>query len=152
MAKKGRPDKYDTHVKPFFREIEIWLQDQTEKQVAQRLGLAYSSWNLYKTQHEEFSELIKKAKQNLAAELKSILIKKAKGYTYTESKIVVKDERGQKSKTSETYIKYAQPDTGAIHLLLKNIDPEWHNDDKATLDLKKEQLELAKKKQEADEW
>ena len=44
------------------------------------------------------------------------------------------------------------PDLGSIHLLLKNIDPEWHNDDKATLDLKKEQLELAKKKQEADEW
>ena len=82
MAKKGRPDKYDTHVKPFFREIEIWLQDQTEKQVAQRLGLAYSSWNLYKTQHEEFSELIKKAKQNLAAELKSILIKRTKPESY----------------------------------------------------------------------
>ena len=65
---------------------------------------------------------------------------------------MIKDERGQKSKTSEIYTKYAQPDTGAIHLLLKNIDPEWHNDDKATLDLKKEQLELAKKKQEADEW
>lgn len=152
MAKRGRPDKYETHVKPFFQEIRIMLQESTEQQVAKKLGIAYSSWCLYKEKHPEFSEILKKAHNDLAEDLKSVLIKKAKGFEYTEKKKVVKNENGKKTTVLEEYTRFAQPDTGAIHLLLKNIDPEWHNDDKATLDLKKEQLELAKKKQEADEW
>jgi hypothetical protein len=128
------------------------LQESTEQQVAKKLGIAYSSWCLYKEKHPEFSEILKKAHNDLAEDLKSVLIKKAKGFEYTENKKVVKNENGKKTTVLEEYTRFAQPDTGAIHLLLKNIDPEWHNDDKATLDLKKEQLELAKKKQEADEW
>ena len=45
-----------------------------------------------------------------------------------------------------------QPDTGAIHLLLKNIDPNWRNDDATTLELKKRQTEIAEKKADAAEW
>ena len=52
----------------------------------------------------------------------------------------------------ETYKKYAQPDTGAAHLLLKNLDPNWHNDDAETLDIKKKQVELQKQKLEQDNW
>ena len=52
----------------------------------------------------------------------------------------------------DTFKKYAVPDTGAIHLLLKNNDPEWHNDDKQTMELKKKQVELQERKIELDEF
>ena len=35
---------------------------------------------------------------------------------------------------------------------LKNLDPEWRNDDAQTLELKKRQTEIAEKKAEAAEW
>jgi hypothetical protein len=44
--------------------------------------------------------------------------------------------------------KYSAPDLGSIHLLLKNLDDSWHNDDVPTLKLKKEQLELSRQKAE----
>ena len=42
--------------------------------------------------------------------------------------------------------------TQAAHLLLKNLDPNWHNDDAETLDIKKKQVELQKQKLEQDNW
>ena len=48
--------------------------------------------------------------------------------------------------------KYAPPDTGAIHLLLKNLDDNWRNDDKPTMDLRREKLENDKKKAENADW
>ena len=52
----------------------------------------------------------------------------------------------------EEYEKYAPPDTGAIHLLLKNIDPNWKNDDDRTYELKKKQVEIAEKKADDTNW
>ena len=84
--------------------------------------------------------------------MKTTLKKKAKGYTYEETKTYVKEEKGQTVKIIEKYKRYAQPDTGAIHLLLKNLDESWRNDDQATVDMKREKLELEKQKAEADNW
>ena len=78
--------------------------------------------------------------------------KKAKGFYYTETKTTQKRENGKQVVVVEKYEKYAQPDTGAIHLLLKNLDPKWRNDDAATYDLKRRQTEVAEKKQEAADW
>lgn len=52
----------------------------------------------------------------------------------------------------EEYERYSPPDTGAIHLLLKNLDPSWRNDDQATMNMKREKLELEKQKAEQDNW
>ena len=38
--------------------------------------------------------------------------------------------------------------TAAMSMILKNIDPNWHNDDQATLDLKAARLEIEKLKAE----
>ena len=52
----------------------------------------------------------------------------------------------------EIYKKYAQPDTGAAHLLLKNLDPNWRNDDAETMKIKKKTVELQQQKLEQDNW
>ena len=44
------------------------------------------------------------------------------------------------------------PDVAAIHLLLKNLDDDWRNDDRPTMRLKMQKLELEKTKIENESW
>lgn len=149
----GRKSKYETHVKPYLSQIEEWFQDLDERQIAvERLGIAVSTFENYKKKYPELREALKKGRQHLVGELKASLKKKAKGFYYEETKTSIRQEGGKEVKVIEKYKKYAQPDTGAIHLLLKNYDPTWTNDDQTTIDLKREQLELAKQKAENDNW
>ena len=80
------------------------------------------------------------------------LKKKAQGFKYKETKRTIRETGEGKVVTVEEFERYAQPDTGAIHLLLKNLDPEWRNDDQTTIDLKKEKLQLEKEKAENGQW
>lgn len=149
----GRKSKYETHVKPYLSQIEEWYQDLDEQQIAvERLGIAVSTFENYKKKYPELREALKKGRQHLVGELKASLKKKAKGFYYEETKTSIREEGGKRVQVIEKYKKYAQPDTGAIHLLLKNYDPTWTNDDQTTIDLKREQLELAKQKAENDNW
>lgn len=149
----GRKGRYETHVQPYLNQIQEWSQDLDEKQIAvERLGIAVSTFEKYKREHPELKEVLKKGRQQLVADLKASLKKKAKGFTYEETKTTIREEGNKRVQIIEKYKKYAPPDTGAIHLLLKNLDPEWTNDDKTTVDLKREQLELAKQKAENDNW
>lgn len=148
----GRLNKYETNVKPRLKEIPKLYETMTEAQIAKELGVAVSSFEKYKTQYPELIEALRKGKKDLIEELKASLKKKAKGYTYEETKITQRREGHQTTVVKETYTKFAHPDTGAIHLLLKNLDPEWHNDDKQTIKLKKEQLKIAKEKAEQNNW
>ena len=125
----------------------------TEGQIASKLGINQSTFQRYKNKHPELAEALVEGIGNLKVELKETLKKKAQGYTYKEVKTTKKIEGGKViAVTQETYERYAQPDTGAIHLLLKNIDEDWRNDDKTSVDLKKRQLDLTEKRVEQGEW
>lgn len=145
----ARPNKYQTHVKPYLEDIKKWCQTMTEKQIARRLGVAYSSWCLYKNDYPELSETIKKGRQNLVTDLKSTLIEKAKGFQYTEKKVIKQDGVVVRE---EIYTKSSLPDVAAINLLLKNYDAENWSNDPAILELKKKELELKEKQFENNEW
>ena len=152
MGKAGRKNKYETHVKPYFEKIKKWYLTKTETQIAQKLGITVQSWIKYKNQYPELRELLQDSKEDLVDELKGILKKKAQGFYYTETtKTVIKDE-GKEIKKIEERQRYAQPDTGAIHLLLKNLDNEWHNDDRQTYELKKKQIDIMQQKADQTEW
>ena len=149
----GRKSKYESHVLPHLSEIENWCQDYDERQIATGLlGISVSAFEKYKREHPELVDALKKGRQVLVSDLKASLKKKAKGFYYEETKTSIRQEGGKEVKIIEKYKKYAQPDTGAIHLLLKNYDPTWTNDDQTTIDMKREQLELAKQKAENDNW
>ncbi len=151
----GRGNRYESHVKPYLDEIPKWYEDLNERQIAARLGISKSSFENYKRQYPELVAALRKGKTLLIDDLKDSLRKKAKGFYYTETKrTYFENETGQQvgdSKVERTE-KYAPPDTGAIHLLLKNLDEDWRNDDKATMDLKREKMELDKQKAETDSW
>jgi hypothetical protein len=149
----GRKNKYESHVKPFLKEIPKWYRTQTETQIIKRLGISMPAWIRYKNDYPELANCLIQSKQALAEHYKSVLRKKADGFFYTEVKTtryVGGEHDGEEIIT--THKKYAEPDTGALHLLLKNNDDEWRNDDKETMELKKKQLALQEKKIEADAW
>ena len=121
----------------------------TEGQIAtQILGISVSTFEKYKQEHEELRDALRKGKIYLADELKDALRKKAKGFNYTETKTI---DRGGVI-TTEKFERYSPPDVGAIHLLLKNIDDNWRNDDAPTMKLKEKALDIRKQKAEDEEW
>lgn len=152
MAKAGRKGRYESHVEPRLGEIKKWIQTMNEKQIAKRLGVSEFTFTRYKQKYEDLRRALLDGTEELKEELKDTLRKKAKGYYYTEKKTTQRREGNNVIVTVEQYEKYAQPDTGAIHLLLKNIDPDWRNDDAQTFELKKRQTEIAEKKAENAEW
>ena len=150
----GRKNKYETHVQPHLEEIPKWYETMTEGQIAAKLGVSSSSWENYKSKYPELRECLKHGKEVLIDELKATLKKKALGYFYNEIKEKTEiDEDGEMVVVERTVTrKHVIPDLGSIHLLLKNLDETWHNDDHVTIDLKREQMDLAKQKAEADAW
>lgn len=150
MAKgRGRPNKYETHVKPRLKEIEQFCTYMTEKQIAETLGVAYSSFCEYKNKYPELLESLKKGRESLVLELRSTLIRKAKGFTYSEKKTII--ESGSVVR-EEIYTKAALPDVAALNLLLKNYDKgNWANDPQM-LELRKKEIELQERRLEEGAW
>lgn len=148
----GRANKYDECVAPRLAEISEWSGVLSEKKIAKRLGVSTTSFETYKAKYPELKEALQNGKTNLVTSLKEALMKKALGFRYTETKTVTKRQGDSEIVTVEKYDRYSPPDTGAAHLLLKNLDESWRNDDQATMDLKREKLSLEKDKAEADNW
>lgn len=173
MAGKGRKGRYETDIKPNLSLISEMARTMTEKQIADSLGISYTgSWSRYKRDHKELVEALKRGRQNLVAELRSSLIKRAHGYTYKETKVVTQKvkwpeglylmmidagftpEQIDQAEMVKTEVAHKQmaPDVAAINLALKNYDKENWANDPAMLDLKKEELELKKKQVEKNDW
>lgn len=148
----GRKSRYESHVLPYLEQIRVWIQLLTEDQIAKRLGIAPRSFQRYKNEHPELVQVLKEGRAELVENLKMTLKKKAQGYTFEEVKTVVRKEEGGEVKIIERYQKYAHPDTGAIHLLLKNLDDTWRNDDFETMELKRKRLDLDRQKAEDAAW
>lgn len=170
----GRPNKFYTHVKPHLEngDIEKWCLTMTDKQIAKRMGVGYSSFMQYKIDFPELSEIMKKGREDLVAELKNSLIKRAHGYFYTEKKVIKesmkipkdmldilvdsgysrKDLESCKIVREEETHKHMPCDVAAANLLLKNYDKEnWANDPQM-LEIRKKELELKEKQIENNSW
>lgn len=152
--KAGRKSKYDI-VKENFPNIKKWLKDGvTERQIAKNLGIAMSSWSLYKTQYSELTELIKTSRETVVEDLRGALLKRALGFTYEEQKTYIKtdQETGKVTQYTEITKKQALPDVAAINLSLKNYDKDnWANDPQL-LELRKLELEFKKEMAAKDDW
>lgn len=150
----GRKGKYETYVKPRLAEIDKMLNDgASEKQVAEVLGVSYASFNNYKVQYPELKAICEKPRTTLIEDLRSALVKRAKGFSYEEKKIYKKkDEDGNEVTYTEITTKYALPDVAALNLALKNYDKEnWCNDPQA-MELKKQELELRRELASLKDW
>ena len=170
----ARPSKFNTDVKPRFSEIEEWLKiGATDKEVAENLGINKATFCEYKKRFPELNELLKNARKMPVQAIKAALFKRATGFSYSEKKTVVEYEElsadlkdalrelgydpaaiGQRKLVRiETMEKYALPDPASGMILLKHWDKdqEW-TQDPASLNLKKQELELKKKHMESEDW
>lgn len=146
---RGRPSKYKKHVEPYLDKIKQMALTMTEKQIAETLGVGYTAFREYKRQYPALNDALKKGRADLVMELRSTLIRRAKGFQYEEKKII---KEGGEVVQEIHAIKSALPDVAALNLLLKNYDREnWANDPQ-TLELRKKELELRERQVEANEW
>lgn len=148
-----RKNKWEANILPHLQDIPRMCLEMTQGQIADALGVSRSMWDNYKVMHPELAAALERGKERLVQELKDALRKKALGFSYDEKKTTQRKRGNQAPEvTIETYNRYSPPDIGAIHLLLKNNDPEWRNDDYETQQLKKQQVEIAQKKADDAGW
>lgn len=148
----GRKNRYETHVKPRLDEVKEWIQLLTEDQIAKRLGISPRSFATYKKEHEELQDALKKGIDTLVEDLKLTMKKKAVGFRYTEKKKTIRKTGDGEVVVLEEFERYSPPDLGAMHLLLKNYDPTWKNDDATTIEMKKQKLKLEQERAESNQW
>ena len=80
MAKKGRKNKYDTHVKPFLETIENWCRDGLlEEEICKRLGVGVSTFNDYKSKFSELRETLKNGRPKLKRNQQEVDLETLKG-------------------------------------------------------------------------
>lgn len=160
MADVGRKSKYETHVQPYFKDIDEWLNGgASEEQCAVNLGISYASWNNYKNKYPEFKALCEKPRTNLVKELRSALVKKALGFTYEEKEQYIKQEVDPETKRpigkpimhTRIVTKQALPDTTAIFGALNLYDEDYCKD-KKQYELKQQELDLRKMIAENKDW
>lgn len=133
----ARKSKYKSYVEPYLENITDWIKDgDYEYEICQKLGVSVAQWEDYKNKFVELPEAIKKGKQNLLKDLKISLYKRAKGFTHTETKHVVK--KGDKGYTEDSKIvKYIPPSETALIFAMCNLDPDnWKRKDKEELERK----------------
>ncbi len=106
------------------------LLGATDTELAEFFDVAESTLNLWKKNHSEFSESIKRGKFQADAEIASKLFHRAKGYEHPEDKIF----NDQGVPLIVPTIKHYAPDTTAAIFWLKNRQPKkWR--DKTEVDM-----------------
>lgn len=161
----ARKDKYSTVIKPNFPKIEQLLQSgATERQVAKTIGIAYSTWNKYKAEQGEFSELILKSREKPVDDLINRTFKSAMGFTHKIKRqakvkdIVYNPETGKKLRETEKMVPYEEeiyipPNFQAAKFLIMN----WGKDlgycsEPQMMDLKKAEFEHKKEMDKENNW
>lgn len=137
QPKGGRPSKYETHVLPRMVEIEGWARDGLiDEQIAKNLGVAYSTFRVYKSKHPALSAALKRSKAIADREVENALFKNATGYEYTEEQAIklkkvfyLDGKRHEEERVEVVEVKkYRFPDTTAQIFWLKNRKPrEWRD-------------------------
>lgn len=175
---RGRPNKYLSDVKSRFNEIKEWLRlGLTDKEIADNLGIAKSTFVEYKKNFSDFSDLIKNERKAPIIEIKKAMFQKAVGFQYDEKKVIISElklpieaeeilnENGFKFLNSnkpqiirtEITSKYSLPSEAAGLILLQHWDldskgkTKWSRD-LASKEIKEAELEYKKKKLEEENW
>lgn len=155
MAKVGRKGKYETHVKPHLDRIKEYKKmGATDEQICNVLGIKKSAYYDYLNKYSEFSESLKKGKEDFVLTLKGRLALLTEPHKLETKKqyIRVDQETGQKTQYTEITTRDVDPDVAAINLLLKNLDKDnWANDPQS-ISLKQQELELRKAQAKAQNF
>lgn len=147
-------------IKDNLGKIEKWVASGLSmKEIAHNLGISERTLYKYKSDDAEFMQTVKTGRQQAVEILENTMFKSACGFTQT----LHKHEKlkrctyndGKKLKEWEEVVEYDEqvyfkPDMTAAIFLLKN----WSNylDNPKLMELRKEEIELQKKKIELSEY
>ncbi len=99
-------------------KIEGWARDGlTEEQIAENMGVGYSTLQTYKTKYQDIQDTLKRGKEVVDRQVENALLKRALGYEYEEVK-----EKYECNMLTEKVItkKEVVPDVTAQIFWLKN--------------------------------
>lgn len=120
----GRPTKYKEEYNE--QVYKLCLLGATDKDIADYFEITESTLNLWKIEHEEFSEAIKRGKVEADATIAERLYNRAKGYDQKTDKIF----QYQGEAVVVPTVEHIPPDTTAAIFWLKNRHPEKWRDKK----------------------
>ena len=114
----ARPSKYETHIAPRLEEIKDWVRSgATDKEVAKRLGIAYSTLSEYKGKFSALAAVLKETKDYVDAQVENALLKRALGFSYEET---TRENKDGQLVTTKIITKQVVPDVKAQIFWLKN--------------------------------
>lgn len=153
-GKAIRGCNYEKLIKPRLAEIAEMYQTMSENEIISEIGVSKTSWSEYKATHPELKEALQRGREKLCTRVKKALLEAAEGYEYTETEEIreLTEDGGMIVTRTRTMKRKAKKDVVAAHLLLKNNDPDWRNDDFQTMELKKKQVDIAQQKAEDANW
>ena len=128
--KRGRKGKYHEWLTDdSLTKIEAWARDGlTEEQIANNMGIAYSTLKEWKNKFSAIMSALKRGKEVVDIEVENSLLKRALGTEITEEKTYIQEVDGVQTKRKEIIKKQIPPDTTAIIFWLKNRKPiEWRD-------------------------
>lgn len=124
-------------------QIAAWARNGlSEKEIAQNMGVAYSTFNEWKKKFSELSEALKKGKAVTDIIVENALYKNATGYSYieqvsaTKKEVFYKDGKREKEVITPValdLIRHKPPETTAQIYWLKNRMPQDWSDKKEPL-------------------
>lgn len=90
----ARSDSYEELINQSLDKIETWVENgDTDKEIAEKLGMAYSTYRKYKSDNVALRGRIATAKDKKNQEVEKALYKNCTGYDYyEETPVKVKEE------------------------------------------------------------
>lgn len=119
----GRPTKYDQETMPE-QARKICVLGAINDDLANFFEVSVSTVNLWKVEHPEFSDAIKRGKQVADSKVARALYERATGYEHPD--VHVSNYKGEVTLTPIT--KRYVPETAAAIFWLKNRDPDRWRD------------------------
>lgn len=125
--KRGRKGKYHEWLtEESLTKLEGWARDGlTDEQIAHNIGIATGTLYEWKNRFPEIDEALKKGKEVVDIQVENALLKRALGYSYEETKVIVETDG---RKRVERVQKHVLPDVTAQIFWLKNRRPSAWRD------------------------
>lgn len=156
----ARKDSYEDVINRSLSKIKSMLESgATDKEVAEELGIGYSTFRKYKVESVALKDLIATVKDNMNQEAEKAVFKKATGFHYIEEvptkvKEEVLSDDGKTILVQERVViskvkKYSHPDVVAQKFWLLNKKKAGWKNDPHKLDIDKKSLKLKEKEIDA---
>ena len=120
-------------------QLGVWARNGlTDEQIAQNMGIGYSTLQTWKSKYQDIQDTLKKNKEIVDTQVENALLKRALGYSFTETtkeRKLNEDTGKYEMVTTKEVVKEVTPDTTAQIFWLKNRKPEeWRDKKDVTVD------------------